>query len=49
MAENEPTVNVPVTMTPEQYVAVKRDADWEGCTVAVYLVRRATGQVRRGC
>lgn len=46
---SEPMVVLEVKMTPEKYVRIKKDADWEGCSVADYLVKYATGDVRQGC
>lgn len=36
-------------MTPEDYIAIKKNASWDGKTVAVYLVDHACGRDRRGC
>lgn len=49
MAESEPLVHLEVTMTPEEYVAIKRDADWEGQSVAKWLITKAMGRQRQGC
>jgi uncharacterized protein (DUF1778 family) len=49
LSPEEPKVTLQVEMTPEDYVAIKRNADWDGKTVAQYLVDHAMGRTRRGC
>jgi len=44
-----PKVTLTVTMTPDEYVRLDRDAKWDGMTVARYLVEHALGRTRRGC
>jgi hypothetical protein len=46
----EPKVIFEVTMTPEDYIAIKRNADWEGMSVPRYVVEHAAGRLfKRGC
>ena len=45
----EPVVTVEVEMTPEQYVALKKNADWDGKSVAAWMLDEVTGHGRRGC
>jgi hypothetical protein len=46
---DEPFVTVTVKMTPEDYVAIKKQASWDGQSVAKYLVEYAMRRQRRGC
>lgn len=47
--DEEPVVTVKVTMTPEEYIAIKKHADWQWQSVARFLVDDALGKTRRGC
>lgn len=47
--QETPQVVFEVRMDPEDYVAVKKNADWEGKTVIQYLVDYALRGGRRGC
>lgn len=49
LSPEEPKVTLQVEMTPEDYVAIKKNSDWEGQSVAKYLVDNAMGRTRRGC
>jgi uncharacterized protein (DUF1778 family) len=49
MVEENPMVVFEMRMSPEDYVAIKKNADWEGKTVAQYMVDNAMGRGRRGC
>ena len=49
MTEKEPVVTLEVTMSPEDYISIKKDASWEGQTMAQWLVTKATGRQRQGC
>lgn len=46
---SEPMVQFEVKMSPEEYVDIKSKAQWEGLTVAEYLVANALGKILRGC
>ena len=48
-APEQATVAVTVHLLTSEYESVKRDAEWDGCSVAEYLRRLATGNGRRGC
>lgn len=45
----EPLVHLEVKMTPKEYVALKKSADWVGKSVARYIVDEALGRNPRGC
>lgn len=49
MSESEPVVTLTVTMSPEEYISIKKTADWDGTSVAKYLVECAMGRLKRGC
>jgi hypothetical protein len=38
-----------VSMSPDEYATIQKNASWEGKTVANYLVDNALGKTRRGC
>lgn len=44
-----PMVRFEIEMTPEEYVELRKDADWYGKSVGQYLVAKALGQIPRGC
>ena len=45
----EPVVTLEIEMTPEQYVALKRNADWDGKSVGQWMLDEVTGNGRKGC
>lgn len=49
LMEKEPMVHLEVTMTPEEYISIKKDASWQGESVAKWLVTKAMGRQRQGC
>jgi hypothetical protein len=40
---------VTVYMTPDEYETIRKNASWDGKSVANYLVDHALGKTRRGC
>jgi hypothetical protein len=49
MTEEEPQVVMTVYMSPEDYIAIKKNASWFGKSVAEYLVEHSMGRIPKGC
>lgn len=45
----EPLVTVEVQMSPEEYVELKKNAEWFKYTVAEYMLKMAQGKIGHGC
>lgn len=47
--DSQELVTISVHMTPSEYESIRKNATWDGKTVANYLVDHALGKTRRGC